>query len=89
MEPAKPYEMVNHPSHYGGADNPYEVVKVLEAWLTRDQMIGWLRGTAIKYMARAGKKPGNTGEQDLAKARWYTDYEIEFVKRVPLPVVKA
>ena len=25
-------EMVNHPLHYGGADNPYEAIKVIEAW---------------------------------------------------------
>lgn len=25
-------EFVNHPSYYGGAENPYEVIKVIEAW---------------------------------------------------------
>ena len=25
-------EMVNGPAHYGGVDNPYEVIKVCEAW---------------------------------------------------------
>lgn len=25
-------EAVHHPAHYGGADNPYEVIKVIEAW---------------------------------------------------------
>lgn len=25
-------ETVNHPAHYGGADNPYEAIKVIEAW---------------------------------------------------------
>ena len=25
-------EMVNGPQHYGGVDNPYEVIKVCEAW---------------------------------------------------------
>ena len=24
--------MVNHPNHYGGEENPYEVIKVCEAW---------------------------------------------------------
>ena len=23
---------VDHPSHYGGADNPYEAIKVLREW---------------------------------------------------------
>ena len=25
-------EQVNHPQHYGGEDNPYEAIKVIEAW---------------------------------------------------------
>jgi hypothetical protein len=25
-------EEVDHPPHYGGADNPYETIKVIEAW---------------------------------------------------------
>lgn len=28
-------DSVNHPSHYGGADNPYEAIKVIEAWLKK------------------------------------------------------
>lgn len=43
---------VNHPPHYGGADNPYEAIKVIEAW-----GLGFCVGNAVKYIARAGKKP--------------------------------
>lgn len=25
-------EQVDHPAHYGCADNPYEAIKVIEAW---------------------------------------------------------
>jgi hypothetical protein len=25
-------EHVNHPTHYGGEDNPYEAIKVIDAW---------------------------------------------------------
>ena len=25
-------EMVNHPPHYGGEDNPYEAIKVIDEW---------------------------------------------------------
>ena len=33
-------EMVNHPEHYGGKENIYEVVKVCEAWgLDKDAYI--------------------------------------------------
>lgn len=68
------------PSYYGGADNPYEVIKVLEAWLTPQEFIGWLKGTIIKYMPRAGK--GQT-TLDIAKAAWYSHYLAEYLKRKP------
>ncbi len=71
---------VDHPQHYGGADNPYEVIKVLEAWMTREQFIGFLKGNVIKYQARADKKNGG---EDHAKAAWYANYLGEFVKRNP------
>ena len=66
---------VDHPAHYGG-DTVYETIKVLEAWLTPEQFIGFCRGNAIKYLSRAGKK-GDCAE-DLRKAGFYTDYERDF-----------
>lgn len=65
-------DAVNHPAHYGGADNPYEVIKVLGAWKLLDN---FCLGNAIKYIARAGKK-GDTVE-DLKKAIWYLEYECQ------------
>lgn len=62
-------EAVDHPAHYGGADNPYEAIKVIEAW-----GLGFCLGNALKYIARAGKKDATL--QDLRKARWYLDREI-------------
>ena len=62
-------EAVDHPAHYGGADNPYEAIKVIDAWC-----LGFCLGNTVKYIARAGKK-GNAIE-DLKKARWYLDHEI-------------
>ncbi|MBB2841420.1 UNVERIFIED_ORG: hypothetical protein GGE64_005203 [Rhizobium etli] len=52
-------EVVNHPAHYGGEDNPYEVIKVLENWLTREEFIGALKFNIIKYQARARLKAGS------------------------------
>jgi hypothetical protein len=63
-------ETVNHPQHYGG-DTTYETVKVLKAWLPREQYIGFLRGNAIKYQSRLGRK-GEAAE-DAKKAKWYSD----------------
>jgi hypothetical protein len=73
-------ETVNHPAHYGGAENPFEVIKVLEAWLTREEFIGALKFNVIKYQARARNK---NGDEDLAKAAWYANYLAEFLKRNP------
>ena len=67
-------EMVNHPIHYGG-DTEYECIKVLKAWLSSDQYEGFLRGNAIKYLCRTGKKDNEV--QELKKARWYIEKLIE------------
>lgn len=67
-------EKVNHPDHYGG-DTPYEVIKVLEAWFTPEEFIGFLKGNAIKYMARHRDKGG---AEDLQKAAWYSKRLAEF-----------
>ena len=64
-------EAVDHPAHYGGADNPYESIKVIEAW-----DLGFCLGKAVKYISRAGKKDPKKTFEDLKKARWYLDREI-------------
>lgn len=67
-------EKVDHPTHYGGADNPFEPIKIIEH-------LGWgpgfCKGNALKYLMRAGKKSGESEADDLAKARWYIDRAIE------------
>ncbi|SRR5258708_5939354 len=75
-------EAVNHPAHYGGADNPYEVIKVLEAWLTREEFVGGLKFNIHKYLARARAKGG---AEDIAKAAWYSNYLKDFEQRRPAP----
>ncbi len=60
---------VDHPTHYGGADNPYEAIKVIEAW-----GLGFNLGNTAKYISRAEKK--GSPIEDLEKARWYLDREI-------------
>lgn len=68
-------EQVNHPEHYGGADNPYEVIKVIEAW-----ELDFHLGNSVKYIARAGLKCASKRLEDLEKARWYLDRKIEQVR---------
>jgi len=64
-------ETVDHPAHYGGSDDPYEAIKVIDAW-----GLNFSLGSAIKYVARAGRKYASPLE-DLRKARWYIDHEIK------------
>jgi len=65
-------EQVNNPKHYGGKDNPYEVINVIEAW-----GLGFCLGNVIKYVARAGKKDPAKCLEDLEKASWYLERERE------------
>jgi hypothetical protein len=72
--PAAPVlEAVEHPAHYGGGDNPYEVIKVLRAWGLEGHALLW---NAVKYIARAGKKDPTKYVEDLKKARFYLDRAI-------------
>lgn len=66
---------VDHPAHYGGADNPYEAIKVIEAW-----DLGFCLGNAVKYISRAGRKDPERTIEDLEKARWYIDRHIQRLK---------
>jgi hypothetical protein len=70
-------EAVNHPPHYGGGDNPYEAIKVIEAW-----GLDFCTGNTVKYIARAGKKDPAKELEDLRKAQWYLGRRIEQLERV-------
>lgn len=68
-------EMVNHPQHYGGENNVYEVIKIIEA-LEMDFHLG----NTFKYIARAGKKETDREIQDLKKALWYLERKIQLLE---------
>ena len=69
-------EMVNHPNHYGGENNPYEAIKVIEAW-----DLDFCLGNAVKYISRAGKKDASKELEDLNKAVWYLNRRIEQITK--------
>jgi len=48
--------------------------KAMESWLTPEQFAGFLRGNAIKYLARCDVKGGL---DDIKKARHYIDKLVE------------
>jgi len=71
-------EFVNHPDHYGGKDNPYEAIKIIEA-----MNFNFHLGNVYKYISRAGKKSDELNQssqlslvKDLKKAKWYLDRYI-------------
>lgn len=63
---------VNHPAHYkvGGI----ETIDYIEAKLTPEEFRGYLKGSVLKYLSRAGSK--DNYEEDVLKARWYLNREI-------------
>lgn len=78
-------DKINHPPHYGGAENPYEAIKVIDAW-----SLNFCLGNCIKYICRAGKKdiaglnPRGVEEktlEELKKAQWYLTHEIERLEK--------
>jgi hypothetical protein len=62
-------DLVNHPPHYKLA-NGVEVIQLTE-------QLNFCRGNAVKYIARAGRKDRASEIEDLLKARWYINREIE------------
>jgi len=68
--------MVNNPLHYGGADNPYEAIKVIEAW-----ELDFHLGNTVKYISRAGKKNPDKEIEDLKKAMFYLDRKIKNLEK--------
>lgn len=71
-------EMVDGPQHYGGKENPYEVIKVCEAWdLDKDAYLF----NVVKYVARAGKKDVEKEVEDLKKAAFYLERKIKNLEK--------
>jgi len=66
----KPNVLIDHPQHYGGEDNTYEAIKVIEAW-----ELDFHLGNVVKYISRAGKKGSKI--EDLKKAQWYLNRAIQ------------
>lgn len=68
-----PPDMVNHPPHYGHHPSGVECIEIVE-WYNFNV------GNAIKYLWRHDRKGASL--QDLQKARWYIDREIDRQERV-------
>jgi hypothetical protein len=62
-----------NPTHYKSHPSGIECIQITEHF-------NFCRGNAIKYLWRAGEK-GDVIE-DLRKARWYVDREIERIEKM-------
>jgi hypothetical protein len=62
---------VNHPSHYN--QFPVEIIEIC-------RHLNFDRGNAVKYICRAGFKNPEKELEDLEKARWYLEDEIDRLK---------
>lgn len=72
-------DLVNSPPHYTGSS--IECIDAIEAALTREEFIGFLRGQVFRYTWRLGKKDDPI--QDASKAQWYQNKLIEVLKTSP------
>lgn len=68
-------DAVNHPKHYTSDPSGIECIQIVRH---RNFNIG----NAIKYLWRAGLKDGNSDIQDLQKAVWYIQDEIERLEKL-------
>ena len=76
MDNQKNKEQVDHPSHYGGENNEYEAIKVIDAW-----QLGFSLGNTVKYISRAGKKDPTKDIEDLKKALFYLEHHIKTLEK--------
>lgn len=68
----KPHDPVNHPTHYTTNPSGVECIQVT-------QHMNFCVGNAMKYLWRAGQKGDYV--EDLKKAAWYINQEIERVSK--------
>lgn len=61
---------INNPKHYQLFPDQ-QAIDVIEAALTPEEFVGYLKGNALKYRLRAGDK--GPAEVCIGKARWYQD----------------
>ena len=72
LQQEKGEDLVNSPIHYnkGGI----ECIDGIQAMLTKEEFIGYLRGNSLKYRWRF---PYKNGIEDLKKADWYENKLLE------------
>lgn len=67
---APKYETVDHPPHYNAHPAGVECIAIIEH-------MTFSVGSAVKYLWRHGIKPGAGAAEDIRKAIWYLQRELE------------
>lgn len=67
----RPADLIKHPAHY--CYSKFEPKDVIRAW-----GLNFNLGSAVKYIARAGRKDDIL--QDLNKAKQFIEFEIEAIE---------
>lgn len=71
-----------NPDHYKGNKNGIQAIDIIEIF-----DLNFSRGNAVKYILRAGRKTEKGYEmvvkemEDLKKARWYIDREVDRLEK--------
>ena len=68
-------DAINHPAYY--TDGKIEVSDFIA-----DKNLNFFRGNVVKYVTRAGKKDPSKEVEDLKKAEWYLNREIDRLERM-------
>lgn len=74
FEASQAHDPVNHPSHYTDRVPGIECIDVVENF-------DFCLGNVIKYIWRAGLKDPTKEIEDLKKARWLLDREIQRLEK--------
>ena len=72
------YDYIDHPAHYN--QGGIETIDYIKSCLTKEEYIGYLKGTVLKYISRLGKKHDDL--QDAKKAMWYLNKLIQAYGRI-------
>lgn len=67
-------DSINHPPHYNKHPSGVECIDIVEH-------MNFCLGNAIKYIWRTGLKDSANQLEDLKKARWYVEREIQRLEK--------
>ena len=71
-----PVDVVNHPPHYMA--NGMEAIDVMQNFSSKEEFVGHLRCTAVKYLLRLNAK--GSPKVNAEKCRWYVNKLCEVLE---------